>query len=95
MSIGVDYLVYEKLALSAKNSGDYDYIVVDAESTFDEYKTNLLDISDKVIFVIDQSYNTVYATNTFLANVNGISTEKYIFLCKRCSAGYRLPAAFR
>lgn len=83
MSIGVDYLVYEKLALSAKNSGDYDYIVVDAESTFDEYKTNLLDISDKVIFVIDQSYNTVYATNTFLANVNGISTEKYIFLCNK------------
>ena len=60
-----------------------DYLVVDAESTFDEYKTNLLDISDKVIFVIDQSYNTVYATNTFLANVNGISTEKYIFLCNK------------
>lgn len=82
MSIGVDYSVYEKLALSAKNSDDYDYIIVDAESTFDEYKTNLLDISDKVIFVIDQSYNTVYATNTFLTNINGISTEKYIFLGK-------------
>ena len=83
MSIGVDYSVYEKLALSAKNSDDYDYIIVDAESTFDEYKTNLLDISDKVIFVIDQSYNTVYATNTFLTNINGISTEKYIFLCNK------------
>lgn len=83
MSIGVDYSVYEKLALSAKNSDDYDYIIVDAESTFDEYKTNLLDISDKVIFVIDQSYNTVYATNTFLTNINGISTEKYFFLCNK------------
>lgn len=83
MSLGVDYSVYEKLALSAKNSGDYDYIVVDAESTFDEYKTNLLDISDKVIFVIDQSFNNVYATNTFLANINGISAEKYIFICNK------------
>ena len=83
MSLGVDYSVFEKLAVSAKKSGDYDYIVVDAESTFDEYKTNLLDVSDKVIFVIDQSFNNVYATNTFLSNVNGISAEKYIFVCNK------------
>lgn len=83
MSLGIEYSVYEKFALSAKKSGDYDYIVIDAESTFDEYKTNLLDISDKVIFVVDQSFNNVYATNTFLANVNGISAEKYIFVCNK------------
>ena len=83
MSLGIDYSIYEKFAIAAKKSGDFDYIVVDAESTFDEYKTNLLDVADKVIFVIEQSFNNVHATNTFLANVNGISSEKYIFVCNK------------
>ena len=33
--------------------------------------------------MIDQSFNNVYATNTFLANINGISAEKYIFICNK------------
>lgn len=83
MSVGLDYSVYEKIALSTKKSGDFDFIVIDAESTFDENKTNLIDISDKVIVVADQTYNNVQATNDFLSNVNGVNTEKYIFVCNR------------
>lgn len=29
MSLGINYSIYEKIILSAKKSGDYDYIVVD------------------------------------------------------------------
>lgn len=81
MSVGLDYSVYEKITLSAKKSGDYDFIVIDAESTFDENKTNLIDIADKVIVVTSQTYNSVLATNSFLANINGINTDKYVFVC--------------
>lgn len=81
MSVGIDYSVYEKIALAAKRSGDFDFIIIDAESTFDEYKTKLIDIADKVIIVTNQTFNSVQATNCLITNINGINAEKYIFIC--------------
>ncbi len=81
MSLGLKYSVYEKIALSAKKSNDYDYIVIDADSTFDEEKAQLLNIADKVIVVTEQTAASVYGTNIFAANINGVNTEKYIFIC--------------
>lgn len=83
MSVGIKYSVFEQIALSAKRSGDYDFILIDAESTFDEEKTKLLDIADKVIVVTEQSINAVYATNTMISNINGTNSDKYVFVCNR------------
>ncbi len=82
-SLGVDYSVFLKIALSAKKSGDYDFIIIDADSLFDDEKLNMMDAADKVIVVTDQSVNAINATNRFVANVNGINSEKYIFICNR------------
>lgn len=83
MSMGIDYSIYEKIAVSAKASKEYDYIVIDAESTFDMYKTNLIDVSDNVIIVTDQSLNSVYATNSLISNISVTDTDKYIFACNK------------
>ena len=83
MSLGIKYTIYEQIALSAKKSGDYDVIVIDAENTFDEDKTRLLDIADKVILVTEQSLNAVQATNALISNINGSGTEKYMFVCNK------------
>lgn len=82
-SLGVDYSIFFKIALSAKKSGDYDFIIIDTDSLFDDEKLNMMDAADKVIVVTDQSVNAVNATNRFVANVNGINSEKYIFICNR------------
>lgn len=81
MSIGIDYSVFEKIAVSAKKSGDFDFIVVDAESTFDENLTKLLDVANKVIIVTNQTVKSVAHTNQFVANINGINSDKYAFIC--------------
>lgn len=81
MSLGLKYSLYEKIILSAKKSKDYDYIVVDADSTFDEDKANLLGIADKVIIVTEQTASAVYATNVLVSNVTGMSGDKYVFVC--------------
>lgn len=81
MSLGLKYSVYEKIIISAKKSADYDYIVVDADSTFDEDKALLFGIADKVIIVTEQTASAVYATNVLVSNVTGMSGEKYIFVC--------------
>lgn len=81
LSIGLDYSVYKNIILSAKGSDEYDYIVVDTENTFDENYTDLLDLADRVIFITKQTVQSVYATNLLVANVNGIKSDKYAFIC--------------
>lgn len=81
MSLGLNYSVFEKIISSAKKSGDYDFIVVDTDVTFDDEKASLLNIADKVIIVTKQSLASVLATNILVANINGSSTEKYTFIC--------------
>lgn len=81
MALGIDYSVFERIALSAQQSQDYDYIIIDADNVFDEYKARLIDIADKVIIVTLQNEAEVYATNVLVKNIGGINKEKYIFLC--------------
>lgn len=83
LSMGMEYSIYEKIAISAKNSIDFDFVILDAESTFDEDKTKLMDIADKVIVVTDQTYHGVQATNGLISNVNGMNSEKYVFICNK------------
>lgn len=81
MSLGLQYSIYEKIALSAKKSHEYDFIIVDADITFDEDKAQLLNIADKVIIVTQQTEASAFATNTLISNINGVNAEKYIFVC--------------
>lgn len=81
LSLGMKYSIYEKIAMSGKQSGDFDYIIIDAESTFDEQKINLFDLSDKVIFVLKQENNAVQATNQLVSNIDNLNADKYLFVC--------------
>ena len=81
MSLGINYSIYEKIILSAKKSGDYDYIVVDTDVTFDESKASLINISDRVVIITNQNLASVLATNILVSNINGIGADKYIFVC--------------
>ena len=81
MSLGLNYSIFEKIISSAKKSGDYDFIVVDADITFDEDKATLLNIADKVIVVVKQTLASVLATNILVSNINGANADKYIFIC--------------
>lgn len=83
LAVGLDYSVFWKIAVSAKASRDYDFIVIDAESTFDEYKTNLIDLADKVMVITDQSYSSVLSTNSLLANINVSNADKYLYVCNK------------
>ncbi len=81
LSLGLKYSLYAQLVLSAKKSNDFDFIIVDADATFDEDKIELFEIADKVIIVTEQTASSVYATNVLASNVTGMSGEKYTFVC--------------
>lgn len=81
MSLGLSYTVFEKIIVSAKKSGEYDAIIVDADVSFDEEKAALFNLADKVMVITNQNLSAVLATNILVANVNGASAEKYVFIC--------------
>lgn len=81
LSLGLRYAVFREIVLSAKKSGDYDFIVVDADVAFDEEKAQLFDIADKIVVVMKQNYAAAEAVNQLVSNINGVSSEKYIFVC--------------
>ncbi len=83
ISLGLKFSIFEKVVLAAKKSEDYDFIVIDAESTFDEDKIRLLDIADKVMIVTEQSVNAIEATNALISNINGTNSDKYVFICNK------------
>lgn len=81
MSLGLPYSIFETIIKSAKASKAYDYIIIDAESTFDEDKATLINLADKVIVVTKQDRISAYATNALVSNIDGVTSEKYIYVC--------------
>lgn len=83
VSLGMDYSIFELMALSAKRSREYEYIIVDVEHSFNETNINLLNSADKVVFVLNQARESVEATKQLAKNINDISADKYIFVCNK------------
>lgn len=81
ISFGIKQEIFMKIAMGAKGSEDYDFIIVDTDSTFNEFKAKLLDMADRVIFVTKQNNTSVLSTNMLVANINGMNAEKYFFVC--------------
>lgn len=81
MALGINYSIFEKMAVSAKESGDFDYIIIDADTCLDEDKTRLIDIADKVLIVTNQNRSSVFATNALISNINITNTDRFIFVC--------------
>ena len=81
MSLGLKFDVFAQIAEAAKKSRDYDYIIIDTDAEFDEYKAQLLNLADRVILVTKQTRASICATNVMVSNINGINGEKYLFIC--------------
>lgn len=81
MSLGMSADIYLALAMEAKKSGDFDFVVIDTDSVFDNRKAELLNMADRVIFVTKQTRMSVLATNLLVSNINGINAEKYSYIC--------------
>ena len=87
ISLEIPFSVYKNIISSAKESRDYDYILIDSNAPFDESNVELLNLADKVIVVTEQSPASVFATDTFVANLNGVTPETYIFVCNKYDEG--------
>lgn len=82
-SLGINYSVYKNIILSAKRTNEYDYIIVDTDSVFDNDKADLISSADKVFIICEQNKKSLCATNMLLKNISFGDKEKFLFLCNK------------
>lgn len=83
LSVGLSFGLYKSFIESAKKSGEYDYIVIDSDSAFNEEKVELIGCADKVLFITDQSKKGCYSTNQIIKHISEVNDGKYLFICNR------------
>lgn len=77
----IDFGVYAFLVEQIKKTNEYDFIIIDTDSTFSDDKGDLLDQVDKVMIVTKANDHSVFKTNKLLQNINYSDNDKFIFLC--------------
>lgn len=82
-ALNLDYSIYSRLIQGAKESGDYDYIIVDIEAGYSTEKMELLKLADKVLIVLLPDPISLYKTEFVTKNLDLRDSEKYLFICNR------------
>ena len=80
-SLNLDCTIFSELIKTAKATKQYDAIIVDTESVFNKKTADLITLADKVIIALNQTRQSVYATNMLLKNISCNDNEKYYFVC--------------
>ena len=81
LSLGLEFSIFEKIIESAKASKEFDFIVVDTDSVFNESKMKLFNFADRIIMVTNQTRSSVYSTNMIMQNISGSENGKVVFVC--------------
>ena len=80
-SLRVDFSAFIKLIKEAKQSQDYDYIIVDTDSLYTKDKADLIEMADKVLIVTKNDSVSCFRVNLLIDNMNMKDKEKFIFIC--------------
>lgn len=80
-SLGLDMSFFEYFIDSAKQSHDYDFIVIDYDNCLDNYKFSLFKKSDKVFLIQRPNKKDYFDMEIFLHNVNTSDHDKFLIIC--------------
>ena len=83
MSIGLSKDFFNHFVDAAKKSNEFDYIIVDLESVYDESMIRFFDSSEKVVIITEQKRSSIEATNELVTNIRMNGNDKYVFVCNK------------
>ncbi len=86
MDIGCSEYLY--LAERIKESGNYDNIIIDCDSSFVRDTSKIMSISDNVIILVDQSRSGLYKLERLLENIDCSEEAKFTFVCGKHKKEY-------
>jgi len=79
----LDYSLYFNLIQTAKESREFDFIIVDVEMGCSEDKMKILQMADKAIMVCLQDSISINKAEYLLRNIDVRDREKYLFVCNK------------
>lgn len=82
-SAGGDLRALYEFAGAARASGEFDYVIVDVDSSYTNAKGVLMTNADKVLMVYQQDRVSAYKMDMLQKNVSCTDTEKYLFVCNK------------
>lgn len=82
-ALNLDFSIYQNLIGTAKESGEYDFIIVDIEAGYEKERIELLQKSDKVLLILMQDAASMKKTEYLLQNIEFRDREKYMLICNK------------
>lgn len=82
-ALNLDFSIYGNVIRTAKESREYDFIIVDIEAGYDRERIELLQNADKVLLILLQDAVSVRKTEYLLQNIEFGDREKYLFICNK------------
>lgn len=83
-TIGIDFSIYKRIISGAKDSNDYDVIIIDTDHVFDRDKAELAAVADKILILSMENDSSVFSTNALTKNMNCSDEEKHYFIYNNC-----------
>lgn len=85
-SFGLDFDAFARFIAAARDSGCYDYLVVDTDSVFNAEKADLFTLADRIVVTVTQDAKALHKTTLFLDNLDHVD-DKYHFICNKHKSG--------
>lgn len=82
-SLGVTQGLLQFLLEMIKISGDYDYIVIDSGSDFNEATTGMMAFADQVLVLTAQDALSLHKLNCLLDNIDASDTNRFALVCNK------------
>lgn len=85
-SFGLEFDVFARFIVAARDSGCYDYLVVDTDSVFNTEKADLFALADRIVVTVTQDEKALHKTVLFLDNLDHVD-DRYHFVCNKHKSG--------
>ncbi len=82
-SLNLRFSCFQELVKGIKATREYDFIILDTDSVFDDDKAELIKLADKVLLLITQDRCSTAKMTGLLCNLNCSDSEKYLFICNK------------
>lgn len=75
--------IYRRAVEAFRRRVQYDYIVIDTDSLFDDNKDALIQMAEKVVLITNPGEAARYKMDLFLQNLSVPDDEKYLTICNK------------
>ena len=79
----LDFTIYRKIIQNAKESGEYDFIIIDVEAGYSRWRIQLLQDSDKVMLITLQDDVSTNKMRYITQCLDFGDNEKYMVICNK------------